>query len=383
MLKGEGKIVIHPQWLFELLNKNKIDFFTGVPDSTLKYLCAYITDNSPNAKNITTANEGNAIALAAGYHLATGKYGAVFMQNSGVGNSVNPLTSLTDPEVYSIPLLMLVGWRGYPGKKDEPQHVKMGSVTLGMLNALGIPYAILPENSEEVEKVVEKAVTYMAENNAPYALVVKKGLFEKYQLQTKKETNFDLKREDAIKLIASLLEERDIVISTTGKTSRELFEFRKEKEQGHEKDFLTVGSMGHSSSIALGIALQKPDREVYCFDGDGAFIMHMGALSTIGSLQPKNFKHIVFNNYAHDSVGGQPTVADTIDIAAIAKANGYKAAFSAETEEEIKSKMLELKNVEGPALLEIKVNKGAREDLGRPTTAPVENKKVFMDFLQK
>ena len=374
--------MLHPKQLFDLLNKNNLNFFCGVPDSLLKDFCAYITDNSPHEKNIITANEGNAIALAAGYHFATRKFGVVFMQNSGLGNSVNPLASLADPDVYSVPLLMIIGWRGEPGKKDEPQHVKKGMVTLGLLNTLGIPYAILPETEEEAEKVVNKAVQYMAENNAPYAIVVRKGTFEKYELQNKKQTNFAFNREDAIKFITPLLEDADIVISTTGKTSRELFELRAANNAGHHRDFLTVGSMGHTSSIGLGIALQKPDRNVYCFDGDGALIMHMGALSSVGQLQPKNFKHIVFNNYAHDSVGGQPTAADNIDIPVIAKANGYRAVFSAETEEDIKTKMREIKSMEGPVLLEIKVNKGARADLGRPTTTPTENKEAFMGFLK-
>lgn len=375
--------MITPKQLYDLLITNKLEFFTGVPDSTLKDFCAYITDNVPPEKNITTANEGNAIALATGYYLSTGNPGVVFMQNSGLGNCVNPITSLTDPDVYSIPLLMIIGWRGLPGKKDEPQHVKMGMVTTGILNTLGIPYAILPEDPEEVEKVISKAVEYMKKNNSAYAIVVKKGTFEKYQLQNKKETNFSFNREEAIKFIVPQLKESDIVISTTGKTSRELFEFREELNQGHEKDFLIVGSMGHTSSIALGIALQKPDRIVYCFDGDGSFIMHMGSLTTVGQLKPKNFKHIVFNNFAHDSVGGQPTAADTINIIEIAKASGYKEAFSAESEEDIKAKIKQISEIEGPALLEIKINKGARPDLGRPTTTPIENKKAFMNFLSK
>ena len=374
--------MLNPKYLYNLLNKNNLNFFCGVPDSTLKDFCAYITDNSPKERNITTANEGNAIALAAGYYLATGKPGIVFMQNSGLGNGVNPLTSLTDSKVYSIPLLMIIGWRGYPGEKDEPQHIKMGMITPAILDNLGIPYSILPESEEETEKVVQKAIDYMKNSNAPYAIVVKKETFEKYQLQNKHETDFAFSREEAIKFIVPLLNERDIVVSTTGKTSRELFEFREELRQGHEKDFLTVGSMGHSSSIALGIALQKPIQQVYCFDGDGAVIMHMGTFSSIGQLQPKNFKHIVFNNYAHDSVGGQSTAAETIDIPTVAKANGYKEVFSVESEEEIRSKFQEIKNMEGPILLEIKVKKGARKDLGRPTTTPIENKKAFMGFLQ-
>ena len=276
-------------------------------------------------------------------------------------------------------MLLLIGWRGEPEKKDEPQHVKMGKVTLDMLECLKIPYKILDDNYKEI---IKEAIGYMKTNKAPYAIVVKKGIFEEYKLQNKKQTNYEFNREDAIKTIVPLLNEDDIVVSTTGKTSRELFEFREELKQGHEKDFLTVGSMGHSSSIALGIALEKPNRNVYCFDGDGALIMHMGALSTIASLKPKNFKHIVFNNFAHDSVGGQPTSAYNIDIVQVAKANGYADAFSAETEEQIVEYIKKMKEIEGPVLLEIKVNKGARKDLGRPTTTPIQNKEDFMEFLQ-
>ena len=217
--------------------------------------------------------------------------------------------------------------------------------------------------------------------NAPYALVMEKGIFEEYTLRNKIETSFDLSREEAIKLIVDNLGSRDIVVTTTGKTSRELFEYREELGQDHDKDFLTVGSMGHASQIALGIALQKPDRQVYCFDGDGALIMHMGSLAIIGTQNLKNFKHVVFNNGAHDSVGGQPTVGFEIDIPEIAKACGYHEVFRAESRKEIKNKMNILKEIEGPALLEIRVNKGARKDLGRPTTTPIENKKAFMGFL--
>jgi len=268
---------------YDYLAKGEIDFFTGVPDSLLKDICAYVSDNAPQKRNIIAANEGNAVALAAGYYLATGKIGLVYMQNSGLGNAVNPLTSLADPEVYSVPMLLLIGWRGEPGVKDEPQHVKMGKVTLNLLETLGMPYRIL---DEDYENKINDAIEYMKNNKAPYALVVKKGVFEEYKLQKKVKTNYELNREGAIKTVVQLLDEMDVVVSTTGKTSRELFELRDSNKQGHEKDFLTVGSMGHSSSIALGIALEKPNRNVYCFDGDGALIMHMGALSTIGNLKP-------------------------------------------------------------------------------------------------
>jgi phosphonopyruvate decarboxylase len=367
---------------YNVLKQHDIDFFTGVPDSLLKDFCAYVTDNTSSDRNIITANEGNAIGLAAGYHLATGRVGVVYMQNSGLGNCVNPLTSLADEMVYSIPMLLVVGWRGEPGRKDEPQHIKKGMVTLGVLNALGIPYAIVPDNLEEMQNAVGAATVYINNKSAPYALVVRKGTFEPYSLQTRKETNYALNREGAVKLVVSLLDDKDIVVSTTGKTSRELFEHRAGGSQGHHRDFLTVGSMGHSSSIALGIALQRPSRQVYCFDGDGALIMHMGSLSSVGQLQPKNFKHIVFNNFAHDSVGGQPTAADVIDIVAVAKANGYRAVLRAATEDEIRESVQLMRVMEGPVLLEVRCNKGARNDLGRPTRTPLENKRDFMAFVR-
>jgi phosphonopyruvate decarboxylase len=375
--------MLHPQQLFDLLNKNDLNFFAGVPDSLLKDFCAYVSDNVDEKNHVITPNEGNAIALAAGNYFATKKPGVVYMQNSGLGNCVNPLTSLTDKEVYSIPMLLIIGWRFGPFLKDEPQHQRMGQVTMPLLHCLGLQYDLLPEDLEGAQKVIQKACNHMKEYKTPFALVVRKNTFEKYELQNKKTTSYAFNREDAVKFIAPLLDDNDIVVSTTGKTSRELFEYRANNEQGHHRDFLTVGSMGHSSSIALGIALQKPERNVYCFDGDGALIMHMGALSSVGQLKPKNFKHIVFNNFAHDSVGGQPTAADVINIPEIAKHNGYKTVFSAETEEEIKDKMQQIKNMEGPVLLEIRVNKGARKDLGRPTRTPIQNKNDFMGFLNK
>jgi len=374
--------MLNCQQFYQLLTMKGIDFFCGVPDSLLKDICAYITDNNPPQQHIIAANEGNAIALAAGYHLATGKMGLVYLQNSGLGNCVNPLTSLTAPEVYSIPMLLVIGWRGEPGKKDEPQHKQMGRIMLKNLESLEIPYNILPEIIEEAEQCLSLALVEAKRNSAPYALIVKEGTFEKYALQNNNKTSFPLGREQALGILTPLLNPEDIVVSTTGKTSRELFELRQEMAQGHDKDFLTVGSMGHASSIALGIALQKPQQQVYCFDGDGAAIMHMGAFATIGKAKPHNFRHIIFNNFAHDSVGGQPTAADAIDLPAIALANGYLAAFRAETEVEIIEHLQKIKAQPGPVLLEIRCNKGARDNLGRPTRTPLENKKDFMNFLR-
>ncbi len=375
--------MISPEYFFNLLKQHELHFFAGVPDSLLKDFCAYVTDNTTLKNHLIAANEGNAVALVTGYHLATGKIGVVYLQNSGLGNCVNPLTSLTDKEIYSIPLLLLIGWRAAPGIKDEPQHLKMGRITLPLLDVLEIPYSIIPESEEELKKVVQKAVQHLVTTKTPYALVVKEGLFEAYSSKNKQEKLFSLTREEAIKITVSQLGDDDLVISTTGKTSRELFELREAMGKGHKNDFLTVGSMGHSSAIAMGVALQKPKQKVYCFDGDGAMIMHMGVLSTIGKLQPQNFNHIVFNNFAHDSVGGQPTAADAIDFLGLAKANGYKNFFRAETTAEIKERILAMQKVVGPALLEIRCNKGARQNLGRPTQSPLQNKEQFMEYLQQ
>lgn len=374
--------MISPGYFFDLLKQHELTFFAGVPDSLLKDFCAYVTDNTSLKNHLVAANEGNAVALVAGYHLATGKIGVVYLQNSGLGNCINPLTSLTDKGIYSLPLLLLIGWRAAPGIKDEPQHLKMGRITLPLLDVLEVPYSIIPENEEELKTVIQKAVQHLVTTKTPYALVVKEGLFEAYSLKNKPETHFSLTREEAIKITVSQLGDDDLVISTTGKTSRELFELREATGKGHKNDFLTVGSMGHSSAIALGVALQKPKQKVYCFDGDGAMIMHMGVLSTIGKLQPQNFNHIIFNNFSHDSVGGQPTTADAIDFMGLAKSNGYKMFFSAETAEELKDKLQKIKLGKGPALLEIRCNKGARKNLGRPTQSTFENKNQFMEFLQ-
>lgn len=366
----------------ELLN-NEIDFFTGVPDSLLKSFCAYIKDNVSSEKNIIAANEGNAIGLAAGYYLATRKIGLVYMQNSGIGNALNPLASLTDKLVYSIPMLLVVGWRGEPNKKDEPQHKKQGLITTQTLDMLGIKYDILDEttSNSEMRLKLKKAYESMMENSEPYALVIRKDTFDEYKLKTNPISNLNMTREDAIEILVSNIKEDSVIVSTTGMASRELFEVREKNEEGHNKDFLTVGSMGHASQIALGIALNKKDKEVYCIDGDGALLMHMGGLAIIGNQNPKNFRHILINNGAHDSVGGQETVGFKIDTLAIAKACGYAECYTCSSGEELIGLSEKIKNAEGPVFLEIKVKKGARKDLGRPTTTPIENKNDFMEFI--
>jgi phosphonopyruvate decarboxylase len=367
---------------YNALTKHNITFFTGVPDSLLKDICAYITDHTGSDRHIITANEGNAVALAVGYYLSTGYPGLVYMQNSGLGNTVNPLTSLADPDVYSIPLLMLIGWRGEPDVKDEPQHAKQGKITLQLLETLGVPYSVIPEEPVQALLVLQEATRVMEQRRCPYALVVRANTFQPYKLQEQIVTSYEMVREDAIKSFAEWNQPQDLVVSTTGKASRELFEQRQHVGRMGQ-DFLTVGSMGHASQIALGIALMHADRQVFCLDGDGAFIMHMGALATIGSQHVPNFKHIVINNGAHDSVGGQPTAGFDIDIPSIAQACGYTHAATAETREQLMAQLDHLRALRGPALLEVRVNKGARPNLGRPTTSPIQNKESFMTLLQK
>jgi phosphonopyruvate decarboxylase len=373
--------VIKPQDFFNLLREKGISFYTGVPDSLLKEFCSFVNDNVPAKNHIITANEGAAVSLASGYYLATGNPALVYMQNSGLGNSVNPLLSLADKEVYSIPVLLLVGWRGEPGKKDEPQHIKQGKVMLKMLESMEIEHAVLGETIEQAGEVVDEALRIMKEKNSPYVIAVREGTFEKYSADETSGSEYELSREEAIEIVLQSLGVNDIVVSTTGKASREVFEYRKRNSQGHEKDFLTVGSMGHSSQIALGIALSKPDARVINLDGDGSVIMHMGSLAVIGTTAPQNLYHIVLNNGAHESVGGQPTAGFMIDLPKVASACGYKLSIRANNSLELFSAINILAEAEGPVFLEIRVNKNSRKDLGRPDTSPKENKKSFMKFL--
>lgn len=373
--------MLRPKVFINSLIEHGIDFFAGVPDSLLKNVCAYITDHIDSHHNIIAANEGGAIGLAAGYHLATGKIPLVYMQNSGEGNIINPLASLTDKDVYNIPILLLIGWRGKPGVKDEPQHVKQGKVTLALLDTMGIRHEILSKDEKECKEQIDRAVNYMKQTNEVYALIVEKDTFDSYTLYNNINNDFEMSREEAIHTVASSCGESDVIVSTTGMISRELFEYRSAMNQGHERDFLTVGSMGHASQIALGIAIEKPNRRVLCFDGDGAAIMHMGGMAIVAKHATPNYIHVVFNNGAHDSVGGQPTVGLDIDLLAVAKALGYKNTFSITTCEELTKTLEIIKNEEGPHFLQICVRKGNRKDLGRPTTTPIQNKQAFMDFL--
>lgn len=364
--------MINTKDFYDYLIENRIDFFTGVPDSLLANICACIKENTPEKNNIIAANEGNAVGIACGYHIATGNYGVVYMQNSGEGNAVNPLLSIADEDVYSIPMLLMIGWRGEPGTKDEPQHKKQGKVTLALLEAMGIKYAILEDNYVQQ---IDAAVQYMKSKSRPYAIVVRKGIFSDYDTE-KDVNNFAMTREQALECVLDKIGEDDFIVSTTGKTSREIFEIREARGQGHSGDFLTVGGMGHTSSIALGMSLGT-DKNVYCIDGDGSFIMHMGSFAVTADKAGANFKYIINNNGAHESVGGQPTVGLKIDVAAILKAVGFRNVWTAETAEEIAAGMEKLAKESLSALI-INTHQGSRENLGRPTVSPQENKENMM-----
>ena len=360
------------------------DFYTGVPDSQLKALCdlLYVRYGTDPHHHIVAANEGNCAAIAAGYHLATGKVPVVYMQNSGIGNAVNPLASLLNDKVYAIPAVFIVGWRGEPGVHDEPQHVYQGEITVKLLEDMDVSTFII--GKETSEKEVENAMKdfrKLLEKGKDVAFVIKKGGLTSEVKACYKNGN-TLLREKAIEHIAKH-SGSDPVISTTGKASRELFEIRERNKQSHSTDFLTVGSMGHASSIALGVALSKPDERIWCIDGDGALLMHLGAAAVIGKYRPANLIHIVINNSAHETVGGMPTAASAVDLVGIAKCCGYEYAGSVSDEEELDKALEELKNRTGLRFLEIKCSLGARADLGRPTTTSLENRINFMERLSR
>ena len=357
------------------------EFFAGVPDSLLSaFSAAVIRRFGLGKKHIIAANEGNAVGLAAGHYLASGKVPCVYLQNSGVGNIVNPVTSLLDPKVYGIPCIFIVGWRGEPNVHDEPQHAFMGGATLPLLRAAGITAEVLKvDASEEEVKVMLSSFMPVLKAGGSCAFVVEKGALTGEPYAPNK-TGAQLMREEAIACVVRAAGD-DPIVSTTGKASRELFELREKASEGHGRDFLTVGSMGHCSSVALGVALEKPEKTVYCIDGDGAAIMHLGALAVIGTVKPENFIHIVINNAAHESVGGQPTAAGKICLAAVARDCGYRYTATVSDEQGLTSALEEAKRAGGPAFIEAVCAVGARSDLGRPTTTAAENKEAFMKTL--
>lgn len=358
------------------------DFFTGVPDSQLKALCNYLMEKygTDPAHHLIAANEGNCMAIAAGHYLGTGKPAVVYMQNSGEGNIINPLASLCNDKVYAIPLILVVGWRGEPGVHDEPQHVYQGEVTIKLLDDMGVKYFTIDGNTEagEVEAAMAGFSQILAEGKQ-VAFVIRKNALS-FSGKVEYRNNYSITREAAIKHIVAFTGE-DPVISTTGKASRELYEIREAAGQSHEYDFLTVGSMGHTSSIALGLALSRPDKKVWCIDGDGSMLMHMGSMAVNGSLKPSNMVHIVINNSSHETVGGMPTVASSVSLTDIARACAYQEVFCVDNLEALDEALKKAKMSDRLCFIEVRTSIGSRADLGRPATTPVENKKAFMGKL--
>jgi phosphonopyruvate decarboxylase len=359
------------------MSSRGIGLYAGVPDSLLANFCAYVDDHGGRGQHLITANEGNAVAMAMGYHMATGKLAMVYMQNSGLGNAVNPLTSLTDPDVYKVPMLLVIGWRGEPGVKDEPQHVKQGRITLGQLDVLEIPHWQLDANSD-VNLTLNAVFASIRERNAPVALVVRKDTFAKYKPKNVEPDLATLARETAIEQLLKLCGENDLIVSTTGKTSREVFELRV-KNGEKQRDFLTVGGMGHTASIALGVAIGQPHRRLVCLDGDGSLLMHMGSMPVIADFKPERFVHVLLNNGSHESVGGQATSARVVNFAQLAQAVGYAGYALASDIAGLQKAWASFIEITGPVLLEIKIKNGSRDDLGRPTTTAEQNKLAFMD----
>lgn len=378
--------MIAPERFVEALGETGINFVTGVPDSLLKDLCAKLTVELPSENHVIAANEGSAVGLAIGHYLASSQPAMVYMQNSGLGNVVNPLTSLADPKVYAIPMLLVIGWRGEMLEDgvqlpDEPQHKKQGEITLSQLDILDIPYRVIDKNTTELDKILVETLTQAAVRSGPVAIVVRKGTFSPFKYESREPQNFPLLREEAIEIIVDSLDRDTPIVSTTGVASRELFEKRKEKAQGHSRDFLTVGGMGYASSIAGGIAGALPDKKIVCIDGDGAALMHLGGLAI--TAERHNLIHFLINNEAHDSVGGQPTKGVSISFSKVAKELGYQHTFEIESKEELTDICSNISELEGSVLITVKTRAGFRKNLGRPDRSPIDNKKDFMKFLSE
>ena len=358
------------------------EFYTGVPDSLLRPLGDYLMDTygTDPHHHVIAVNEGNAAALAAGYHLSTGRCPVVYMQNSGEGNALNPAVSLLHEKVYAIPVIFVIGWRGEPGEKDEPQHAFQGEITTRLLEVMDIPFFVVGEDtSAETMQETMAAFQPLLAAGRDVAFVVRQGALT-YEKKRAYQNPYPLTREEILQAILTISGDAPIV-STTGKASRELFELRESMGMGHERDFLTVGSMGHSSSIALSISIAKPKQTVWAVDGDGAALMHLGAMAVIGQAKPQNFIHVVVNNEAHESVGGLPTGGTHADLMAIARACGYDQAACVTERESLKKTLSTYAAGSGLRFLEVKCAIGARSDLGRPTTTPRENKAAFMAYL--
>lgn len=379
--------MISPDFFYNSLKNAGISFLAGVPDSLLKEFCKYADASLPKENHVITTCEGSAVSLAAGFYLATNEISLVYLQNSGLGNTINPLLSLADNEVYGVPMVLLIGWRGNPNIKnfkDEPQHIKQGRVTTAMLEAMEIPYQILSTEEVKAEKQALWATNKAKEINGPVVILVNKDTFSKSNIDqvNSQSKEVELSREEVIKLICTELPDETFIVSSTGMISRELYDSREALNMTHSKDFLTVGSMGFASQIALGISLTKPEKDIVCLDGDGAALMHLGGMASIGTSDARKFRHILLNNGVHDSVGGQPTLGFDINFTKVAKACGYKNILGPLLSiDDIRSGLQDILNSDGPSFMEIHIIPGARKDLGRPKESPATNKELFKKLL--
>ena len=362
------------------LEARGVTFFAGVPDSTLKALCHTLAEVLPPDRNLVAANEGSAVGLAAGHHLATGAMGCVYMQNSGLGNACNPLVSLAAPDVYGIPMLLLIGWRGEVvdgiQSRDEPQHVMQGRITLDMLDCLEIEYVVLGPGEADCEQIVGALIERGRTQSRPVAVVVRRGVLDGETGHTPPVSDHALTREEALLAVLAAVPEDAVFVATTGKVSRELFEYRLASGDDPWRDFLTVGSMGHALQIAAGVALAKPEKRVVCIDGDGALIMHMGGMTTSATVP--NLLHLVMNNGAHESAGGLPSRGFAIDMIGLAQACGYAVTAKAESRDEIRAAIERAKASPGSAFVEIRTRAGSRPDLSRPEGALSDARRIFM-----
>lgn len=366
---------------FHILQENGIDFFTGVPDSLLKDLGNYFYQNISHHNHIIAANEGNAIGLAAGSYIASGKVPLVYLQNSGLGNTVNPLLSMADKSLYAIPMIVLVGWRGQGGVNDAEQHLVQGPATPKIIEAMGFPYIVLSKDEERASEQIREVVLSFETQPQPYFVLVEKGSFDSYSLSNPPPPAGNMSREEALREIALSIPEDSFVVTTTGKTSREWYEVRETLSQKHSRDFLTVGSMGHTSSIALGMALQS-NENVVCVDGDGSFLMHMGAGVLSGSVQLDNFKYILVNNFSHESVGGLPTPLSKVDFKSLFTAMGFRSYTMADTLDDLRLKINDFIQ-SSCGVLEVRVKQGSREDLSRPDKSAGELTHMLREEFQK
>ncbi len=379
--------MISPQEFVDALHEIDIRFVTGVPDSLLKEVCACITTSLNQDQHVIASNEGTAVALAIGHYLGSQTPSLVYMQNSGIGNTINPLVSLADNAIYSIPMILMIGWRGEIQEdgnqlKDEPQHVKQGEITTDILKTLGISYRIIDNTTQDIFMILKELKDKSMKEQAPVALIVRKGTFEKFDsTEAIKKQDYELSREQAIGYILDNIPENSPVVSTTGMISREVYEYRNLNPKDKKLDFLTVGGMGHASSIASGICIARPKSKVFCIDGDGSLLMHSGALANTSDQD--NFIHIVLNNEAHDSVGGQPTKGNEVDFLGLAKAFGYKNTFQCFVKEDIYKILPNTLSLDGSALIEVRCRKGFRKDLGRPKSSPQENKHNFLKSMEE